>query len=278
MHKILSKKKLEIGDRGKFRGQTSSLTSQSIAAAIHSDRIERSIVPGNTSTQTSTMAVAFWSVKLTSNKPAKIQPPEGYVLNLTQATLVDGKEKTAYRVKVETMAIEGDPLESILATLRAQTAENVSMSVVFGYDVPSTFSLTGDASAAVYLSGYYQPAPQDNEDDEDDEGYGMFGPEDDEDDEDDEEEEDSEDDDEEEPRVIELPEEPKKKTDKKPEQKPAAAPAKPAAAPAKPAAKAPPAAKKQESESEDSEDDDSEEDSEDDDEVRDYVEDYVSCI
>jgi hypothetical protein len=110
------------------------------------------------------MSVAYWSVKLT-DKPVQVQPPEGYVLNITQAALVNGKEGQFVTINVDTLAIEGDKLESVIGTLRAGKTEQFQLQLVFGYDVPTTFSLGNnkDGKAVVYLSGYYQPAPDDGE-------------------------------------------------------------------------------------------------------------------
>jgi hypothetical protein len=110
------------------------------------------------------MSVAFWSTKLVAGKTANVQPPEGYVLNVTQVCLSNGKTDQAYAVHVDTQAIEGDKLESVIGILRGGKTEQFSMNLVFGYDVPTTFSVTTsdkDGKAAVYLSGYYQPAPDD---------------------------------------------------------------------------------------------------------------------
>lgn len=116
------------------------------------------------------MSVAFWSVQLKAGKPVEVQPPEGYVLNLQLASLQGENEKCAV-VKVDTLAIEGDPLSAVVCTLRTRTADQVNVNLVFGYDVSTKFSFTGDKSSSVYLSGYFQPAPEDMGSDSEDE-YG----------------------------------------------------------------------------------------------------------
>ena len=105
------------------------------------------------------MSVAFWSVTVSNNKPVEVQPPEGFVLNLQQAALVGGKNGSAQVLKVKTVAIEGDDIDAVIGTLRPTTADQISFSLVFGYDVPVTFSTTGDANGTIHLSGYYQPGP-----------------------------------------------------------------------------------------------------------------------
>lgn len=111
------------------------------------------------------MSVAFWSTKLVAGKSVEVQPPEGYVLNLQQAALVNGNDKDSYAVHVDTLAIEGDKLESVIGTLRSGKVDQFNVSLVFGYDVATSFSITTNdksGKAAVYLSGYYQPAPDDD--------------------------------------------------------------------------------------------------------------------
>eukprot|EP01038_Epipyxis_sp_PR26KG_P007165 gene7165-9768_t len=129
------------------------------------------------------MSVAFWSTPLKTTEPVEIQPPEGYVLNITQAALTG---KGSLVIKVSTISIEGDELVTVIGTLREQKSEQFPLSLVFGYDVPTKFSVTGDASATAYLSGYYQPAPNEDDDEDDEDGpFGRYGEDDeDEDDED----------------------------------------------------------------------------------------------
>jgi hypothetical protein len=106
------------------------------------------------------MSIAFWSIKLTKGKTEEVQPPEGYVLNLQQAA-ISGKGHGA--VKVTTVSVEGDKLEALICTLRTEKTEQVNMNLVFGYDVPVKFAMTGSSEAEVYLSGYFQPGPEDEE-------------------------------------------------------------------------------------------------------------------
>merc|ERR1719498_877495 len=131
------------------------------------------------------MSVAFWSVDVTSKKAVEVQPPEGYVLNLQLAALSSGKDRAV--VKASTLAVEGDELTATLCTLKANACEQFTLALVFGYDVPVKFSVTGDAT--VSLSGYYQPAPEDGE--ESMEGFS-----------DEEEEEEEESEDEEAPKLV----------------------------------------------------------------------------
>jgi hypothetical protein len=110
------------------------------------------------------MSVAFWSAKLTTGNPVSVQPPEGYVLNVVQAALANGKDGKSYQVHVDTLAIEGEKIESVVGTLRTDKCDQFNFNLVFGYDVETKFSISSgdkESKAAVYLSGYYQPAPDD---------------------------------------------------------------------------------------------------------------------
>jgi cell division septation protein DedD len=160
------------------------------------------------------MSVAFWSIELKVGKPVVVQPPEGYVLNVQLAALSGEGTGSGSVVRVETLAIEGETLNSVLCTLRPKTAEQCNVNLIFGYDVNATFSVTGDAKNSVFLNGYYQPAPEDGDEDEDDFSEG---------DEEDDNEEESEE--EEAPKLV--------KPSAKPTGAAAAAPAKKEAAPAK---------------------------------------------
>lgn len=105
------------------------------------------------------MSVAFWSVVLENGKSVEVQPPEGFVLNLQGATLVTNAKQGSQLVKVDTVSIEGDKLEAVVAVLRPNTAEQANLNLVFGDDVPITFSSSGEAKGKVYLLGYFQPGP-----------------------------------------------------------------------------------------------------------------------
>jgi len=72
-------------------------------------------------------------------------------------------------------------MKALIATLRAGKTDQCQLSLVFGFDVPVEFSLVGEGMS-VFLSGYFQPGPEDEDMDEE----GDFG-------EDEEDEEDGED-------------------------------------------------------------------------------------
>jgi hypothetical protein len=98
------------------------------------------------------MSVAFWSAEIKTTTPVEVQPPEGYVLNVTLAALT-GNGKGAQIIKVKTSSIDGEDVEAAIGTLRFNQTEQMNFALIFGYDVPVTFSLVGDAQAKVYLTG-----------------------------------------------------------------------------------------------------------------------------
>ena len=73
------------------------------------------------------MSVAFWSAVIKVGKPCDVQPPDGYVLNLQQAALVDHEAKGSVVLKAHSVSIEGDNIEAVLGTLRPITADQFSM-------------------------------------------------------------------------------------------------------------------------------------------------------
>jgi hypothetical protein len=77
-------------------------------------------------------------------------------------------------LKLSTDSIDGEKTEAVLGTLRDITCDQFQLSIVLGYDVPTTFSISAK-HAEVHLSGYYQPAPEDNEEEDDEDGDGDFG-------------------------------------------------------------------------------------------------------
>lgn len=74
------------------------------------------------------MSLAFWSVKVTSEKPVEVQPPEGYVLNI-QCAAYEGpsSDKGIVLLKVETIDIEDVKIDALIATLRPGTVDQISL-------------------------------------------------------------------------------------------------------------------------------------------------------
>lgn len=105
------------------------------------------------------MSVAFWSAEVKVGKPVTLTPPEGFVLNVQQAAVAGEGGKGPVVVRIETESIEGDKIEAVIGTLRPGQVDQFSVSLVVGYDVPTTFKITGDAKNSVFISGYFQPGP-----------------------------------------------------------------------------------------------------------------------
>lgn len=72
------------------------------------------------------MSVAFWTAIIKVGQPCDVQPPDGYVLNLQQAALVD-ETKGPVVVKATSVSIEGENISAVLGTLRPITADQFSM-------------------------------------------------------------------------------------------------------------------------------------------------------
>ncbi len=122
------------------------------------------------------MSVAFWSCELTGkNSSFEVAPPEGYVLNVQNVAMTGGKnEKESCTVFANTLSVEGEARDTLLGTLRPIACDQFQTQLVFGFDVPVTFSAKMDNSKmSVHLSGYFQPGPDDDmeEDSDDEEGY-----------------------------------------------------------------------------------------------------------
>ncbi len=109
------------------------------------------------------MSIAFWTLKLTNDgKEQIVQPPENFVLIVTNAALdFESNNKGNVAVKITTESIEGETVSSILCTLNSDKFPQHNLNMCMGYDVETKFSLVGakDAKGTVFLSGYYQPAP-----------------------------------------------------------------------------------------------------------------------
>ena len=103
------------------------------------------------------MMVCFWGAQVMESKSVHVQPPEGFVLNVQLATL-DATMGDRYVLKVSTRSIDGEPIRTIVCSLRPKTVENVKLDLVFGWEAPVTFEVSG-GSGTVHLSGYYQPGP-----------------------------------------------------------------------------------------------------------------------
>jgi len=77
------------------------------------------------------MSLAFWSVKVTSEKPVEVQPPEGYVLNIQQAAYEGPTtDKASVLLKVETIDIEDVKIDALIGTLRPGSVDQINLGIV----------------------------------------------------------------------------------------------------------------------------------------------------
>ena len=60
-------------------------------------------------------------------------------------------------------------MECLLCTLGGNNPNQYNLSLVFGYDVPVEFYTKGKSDATMYLSGYFQPGPENDDDSMEDE-------------------------------------------------------------------------------------------------------------
>jgi hypothetical protein len=126
------------------------------------------------------MSIAAWSTSLKQGANASVvQTPEGYVLNVQNAAI---SGKGPLQLWSRTQSIDGEDNEFLICTLRGESgSDQCQLSLVFGYDVPVEFYVKGKGDATMYISGYFQPGPEDamnSEDDEDMYYGGMEGDED----------------------------------------------------------------------------------------------------
>ncbi len=75
------------------------------------------------------MSVAFWSVVVAPGKPQSVEIPDGYVLNIQNVALEKADKADAPAiVKCNTVSIEGEPIDALIATLRSKTNEQFGLS------------------------------------------------------------------------------------------------------------------------------------------------------
>lgn len=131
------------------------------------------------------MSVGFWSAVIKPGKKHEFQPPEGFVLNLQNVALQGGEKGTAFSIFVETEPViiseakEKGETKTLIATLRSHVTDQFQTAMVFGYDVPVSFSVASNgeksSKAEVHLGGYIQPGPLDDDGEDDEDMYGMYG-------------------------------------------------------------------------------------------------------
>jgi hypothetical protein len=134
--------------------------------------------------------LCYFGAEVAADKETALQPPEEYVLNISQIALTpeaqgigskNGLKKTIEPtvVQVSGKDINGVDVVSTVCTLD-HTCRQTSCSLTFGWDEEITFSLAkGGGKGPVSITGFLQPSP-----DEEDEMNGFPGDDDDDDDDD----------------------------------------------------------------------------------------------
>ncbi|KAK1932404.1 hypothetical protein P3T76_011988 [Phytophthora citrophthora] len=97
--------------------------------------------------------VAFWGYEVTETKAAVVDVPEGFVLNVVNATST-GDAQVA--LGLETQQLDGKSFKGVVAHLGAKQPLQVKLDLVFGHKVK--FYLA-KGSGTVNLTGYFQAGP-----------------------------------------------------------------------------------------------------------------------
>ncbi|KAI9998905.1 hypothetical protein PInf_003569 [Phytophthora infestans] len=100
--------------------------------------------------------VAFWGCEVTETKAAVVDVPEGFVLNVVNATCGASSVDAQVALGLETQQLDGKVWKGAVAHLGAKQPLQVKLDLVFGHKVK--FYLA-KGSGIVNLSGYFQPGP-----------------------------------------------------------------------------------------------------------------------
>ncbi|KAF1774443.1 Nucleoplasmin core domain [Phytophthora cactorum] len=100
--------------------------------------------------------VAFWGCEVTETKAAVVNVPEGFVLNVVNATCGASSLDAQLALGLETQQLDGKAWKGAVAHLGAKQPLQVKLDLVFGHKVK--FYLA-KGSGVVNLSGYFQPGP-----------------------------------------------------------------------------------------------------------------------
>ncbi|KAL4161577.1 hypothetical protein PRNP1_002129 [Phytophthora ramorum] len=102
--------------------------------------------------------MAFWGCKVTETKAAIVEVPEGFVLNVCNATSSASNPTDAQlALGLETQQLDGKAWKGAVAHLGgASQPLQVKLDLVFGHKVKF---YVANGSGAVNLTGYFQPGP-----------------------------------------------------------------------------------------------------------------------
>ncbi|KAG7387097.1 hypothetical protein PHYPSEUDO_014751 [Phytophthora pseudosyringae] len=100
--------------------------------------------------------MAFWGCEVTETKAAVVDVPEGFVLNVVNATCGASSADAQVALGLETQQLDGKAWKGAVAHLGAKQPLQVKLDLVFGHKVK--FYLA-KGSGALNLTGYFQPGP-----------------------------------------------------------------------------------------------------------------------
>ncbi|TDH73452.1 hypothetical protein CCR75_007994 [Bremia lactucae] len=100
--------------------------------------------------------VSFWGCTVTETKTASVNVPEGFVLNVVNATCDATAADAQVTIGLETNQLDGKAWKGAVAHLGAKQPLQVKLDLVFAQSVK--FYLA-KGLGSVNLSGYFQPGP-----------------------------------------------------------------------------------------------------------------------
>lgn len=103
--------------------------------------------------------VYFWACEVTDTKAAVVKVPEGFVLNVCNATLASATFEVSVSLGLETKQMDDNMWKGVVCHLgfKAQ-AYQVKLDLVFGLVGQIKFYVAS-GSGKINLTGYFQPGP-----------------------------------------------------------------------------------------------------------------------
>ncbi|KAG7398688.1 hypothetical protein PHYBOEH_010638 [Phytophthora boehmeriae] len=101
--------------------------------------------------------MSFWGCEVTETKAAVVAIPEGFVLNVVNATCsASNAGDTQLALALETQQVDGKAWKGAVAHLGHKQPLQVKLDLVFGHKIKFYLS---KGEGAVNLTGYFQPGP-----------------------------------------------------------------------------------------------------------------------
>ncbi|RLN05879.1 hypothetical protein BBO99_00007476 [Phytophthora kernoviae] len=102
--------------------------------------------------------MSFWGCEVTETKAAVVAIPEGFILNVVNATCsASNSDDAQLALALETQQVDGNAWKGAVAHLGHKQPLQVKLDLVFGHKVKFYLS---KGVGAVNLTGYFQPGPQ----------------------------------------------------------------------------------------------------------------------